>query len=242
MMEFVIDFALVRAVIQAEIHAALSVVQTPGQGALPAYQQSIVRHEQRLAQAEDAASLACHAGCAWCCHFSVDVRAVEAINMAEYVQREFSADEQRQLWVTLQNNAQALRAMDELQRMRSNLPCPFLQQGQCRIYAVRPQTCRNYHATDAAGCQQSYEQPDNDDIAPEFAPVTYQVGAAHVEAFAKVLQEAGYDALAYEINAAMLEALTNLAAARQRLENKLPVFPNLEATEVPMEFVNDDAQ
>jgi Fe-S-cluster containining protein len=72
---------------------------------------------------------------------------------------------------------------------------PILNEGRCTVYAARPQSCRNYHATDVAGCRQSYEEPENLDIDPDFAPGVYQAGGAHVEAVSTAMREAGYDVM-----------------------------------------------
>lgn len=237
-MEFIIDFVTVRRIVTQE--TAQAQTEIAALGPLSAYQRSLQRHDQRLSEAADADTLACKAGCAWCCHFSVDVRPVEALNILEFMRATFSAAEQQQLRTEIEANSRVLGPLDEMQRMQQTIKCAFLADGRCSIYPARPQTCRNYHATNAAGCQQSYEQPDNFDIAPEYAPLVYQSGAAHVDAFSKALQEAGYDIAAYELNSALTEALAQPDAIRQRFAEKLPVFLAAEGTEVPMEFIDVD--
>ena len=237
-MEFTIDFNLVRKILADE--AWQTKLDLGARGPIAAYRLSLQRHDQRLASADDANTLACKPGCAWCCHFSVDVRPVEVFNIVEHVQQHFSPEQLQQLQEKVERNAELFSDMDELQRMRQNTPCPFLIDSRCSIYAARPQTCRNYHATNVAGCKQSYEQPDNEDIAPDYAPLVYQSGAAHVDAFSQVMQEAGYDIAAYELNSALANVWADPVATRQRFENRAPVFPDLEGTEVPQEFVDLD--
>jgi Fe-S-cluster containining protein len=237
-MEFAIDFAAVRKIIADEGREAQGDIAELG--VLPAYQRSLQRHDARLANAADASTLACKEGCSWCCHFSVDVRPVEVFNILEFMQTEFSVVEQQRLRTEIEANALVLSQLDEMQRMLHNIKCPFLSDGRCNIYAARPQTCRNYHATSSVGCQKSYEEPDNFDIAPEYAPLVYQSGAAHVDAFSKVVQDAGYDIAAYELNSALSAALAQPNVVRQRFDAKLPVFIGIEATEVPQEFLELD--
>jgi Fe-S-cluster containining protein len=119
--------------------------------------------------------------------------------------------------------------------MKRNVKCPFLSGGRCTIYAARPQSCRNYHATDVAGCQQSFEDPDNEDIDPDFAPWVYQAGTAHVDAFSTAMRDAGYDVRAYELNCALDAARSDLAA-RERFESRLRPFTSLSGEDVPVEF------
>ncbi len=95
---------------------------------------------------------------------------------------------------------------------------------------------RNYHATNAAGCQQSFEHPDDLDIDPDFAPFVYQAGGAHVEAFGTALRAAGFDVEVYELNAAFDAALSD-PAARERFEARLPPLYDAECGyEVPEQF------
>lgn len=237
-MEFTIDLATVRKILEEESWVARQDVAV--YGPMRAYQQSMPRHDERLAQAADAGTLACKPGCSWCCHFSVDVRAAEALTIAEFVEREFSLREKLQLKAELTTNARKLSGMDDVERARHNVKCPFLNEGMCRIYAVRPQTCRNYHATDATGCKQAFEQPDNDDIAPEFAPLVYQSGGAHVDAFSAAMSEAGYDIAAYEMNAALLQAMNSPKEVTDRFLSHRNAFVDIPGTEVPMEFIDLD--
>lgn len=236
-MEITVDFVAARALIARE--AAQAGTEIAELGPLPAYRRSVQRHDERLASAGDANALACQQGCSWCCHFSVDVRPVEVLNILEFVEQHCSAEELQRLGNEVQRNSRGLRHLNELERMRVNMRCPFLIEDRCGIYAARPQTCRNYHATDAAGCKQSFEEPDNFEIAPDFAPLVYQAGGAHVEAFSKAMRAAGYDTDAYELNAALAAAMPNAAAVRERFETRQKMFAAIEGIEVPSEFEDD---
>jgi Fe-S-cluster containining protein len=234
--EFTIDLAAVRKILQEENWAARQDVTAFGP--MRAYAQSVPRHDERLVQANDIDTLACKPGCSWCCHFSVDVRAYEALNIVDYVEREFSLRDKLQLKSELATNARILARFDEVERAHRNIKCPFLSDGMCRIYPVRPQTCRNYHATDVTGCKQSFEHPDNDDIPPDYAPGVYQAGGAHVEAFSAAVSEAGYDAAAYEMNAALLKTLGAPEDVMKRFLSHRNAFENLAGVEVPFEFID----
>lgn len=204
-------------------------------GVVRAYESSRQRHDARIASAPDVGTLACRAGCTWCCHFSVDVRAVEVFSILDFVERSLPTDEKARIYSEVRANSAALKDMDEMERMRHNVKCPFLSAGRCSIYEARPQTCRNYHATDVAGCQQSFEDPDNLEIDPEFAPMVYQAGGAHVDAFTRAMRDAGYDTNVYEMNSALDTALSE-PDARKRFEQKRQPFKKLAGDVVPGEF------
>ncbi len=204
-------------------------------GVLRAFENSRARHDSRIASAPDIGTLACGAGCSWCCYFSVDVRAVEVFGILDFVERTFAPEDKARVYSEVRANSAMLRNLDEEERMTRNVKCPFLSAGRCSIYEARPQTCRNYHATNAAGCQQSYEDPGNLEIDPDFAPYVYQAGGAHVEAFSTAMHDAGYDVNVYELNSAIDAALSE-PAARERFEARLPPFTTLSGDEVPPQF------
>lgn len=232
-MEISLDLAFIRRILGAEATQARAEIEQLG--VFRAFANSQQRHAERIASAPDVGTLACRAGCAWCCHFSVDVRAVEVFGILDFVERTFSAEEKARVYAAIRANSAALGNLDEVERMRRNVDCAFLREGRCSIYSVRPQTCRNYHATNAAGCQQSYEDPDNLDIDPEFAPLVFQAGGAHVDAITAAMRDAGYDTNVYEMNSALDAALSE-PGARERFEAKLSPFTRVSGDEVAPEF------
>lgn len=100
-------------------------------------------------------------------------------------------EEKARVYAEVRTNSVALRKLGEGDRVTRNVKCPFLNEGRCAIYETRPESCRNYHATNVAGCQQSYEEPENLDIDSDFAPGLYQAGGAHVEAVSTAMCDAG---------------------------------------------------
>ena len=232
-MEISLDVSFVRSILSQEQRRAGEEIENTG--VLRAYEASRQRHDAHIASAPDSSTLACRAGCTWCCHFSVDVRAVEVFAILDHVERTLPAEQKARIYSEVRANSVTLANLDEIERMRRNVKCPFLDAGRCTIYQARPQTCRNYHATDVAGCQRSYEDPDDLDIDPEFAPLVYQAGGAHVDAFTAAMRDAGYDANVYELNCALNAALSE-PEARQRFESKQAPFVSLSGDDVPAEF------
>ena len=232
-MEITLDEPLVHSIVADEMQQAGAEIDRLGPVA--AYESSRRRHDARLSAAPDAHTLACRNGCFWCCYFTVDVRAVEVFGILDFMARELSSDEQARVLREIEANAAQLKNVSELERMKRNVKCPFLAAGRCTIYEARPQTCRNYHATDATGCRISYEQPENTEIDPDFAPLVYQIGGAHVDAFCTSLQLRGYDTTAYELSAALAAAIAD-PHARSRFESKQKPFLTLTGSEVPTEF------
>lgn len=235
-MEIEIDLEALRELTAREYEQACADIAAFGP--VQALERSSARHDATLAAAPDAPLLACKAGCFWCCYYSVDVRPVEVLRIVAAL-RALPAAEQARIATEVRANTALLERLDEEERARRNIKCPFLAGGRCVIYAARPQTCRNYHATDAGGCQRSYQEPDNLEIDPEFAPLVYQRGRAHVDAFSKAMGGAGYDTRAYELNAALDVVLRNGADAHERFERGEHAFAQLPGIEVPPEFLDE---
>jgi Fe-S-cluster containining protein len=236
-MEFTIDLSLVRRILQKERTQVRNEIQNIG--VLAAFERSQERHDVQIAAAPDIGELACRAGCTWCCYFTVDVRAAEVFIILDYIGKTFTTADKERVYAELRANSELLNSLDEAERVTRNLKCPFLADGRCSVYAVRPQSCRNYHATDVAGCQLSFEQPENLDIDPDFAPGVYQSGAAHVEAVSGALEQAGYDVRVYELNGAFSAALSD-ADGRSRFVGGQQPFRGVSGQQVDAEF--DDLQ
>lgn len=232
-MEFTLDVALVREILRRE--RALATDEIGTDGPVAALGRASLRHEARIGDAPDVATLACQPGCAWCCYFTVDVRPVEVFAILDHVERSLTANEQARVYAEIRETSARVRAFGNEARFTQNIKCPFLHDGRCVIYAARPQSCRNYHATSVAGCRQSFEAPEDLAIDPEFAPGVYQAGSAHVEAFTAAMRERGYDVDAYELSTAFDSALS-LPGARERFEARLRPFPGLDGDVVTPEF------
>jgi Fe-S-cluster containining protein len=232
-MEFTLDFPLIRGILDQE--SARTRLDLRDLGVLPALQKSQERHDARIAGAADVGTLACRAGCTWCCYFTVDVRAAEVFQILDVVEQSFTAQDRARVHAEVRANSKTLRNGTEGGRVARNLKCPFLNEARCTIYESRPQSCRNYHATNVAGCEKSYAEPENLDIDPDFAPGVYQVGAAHVEAVSTAMRAERYDVSAFELNGALDAALSE-PGARARFEAGLNPFLSLIGEEVPDEF------
>ena len=232
-MEFTLDLPFIRDILKQEHARARDEIRYLG--VLRALESSQQRHDARIAAAPDVGTLACRAGCTWCCYFTVDVRAAEVFTILDFVEQSFTPEEKARVYAEVRANSVALRKLGEGERVTRNIKCPFLNEARCTIYKARPQSCRNYHATNVAGCLQSYEEPENLDIDPDFAPGVYQAGGAHVEAVSTAIRDAGYDVNAYELNCALDAALSE-PGAREHFYSRLKPFTGLSGEEVPAEF------
>lgn len=169
------------------------------------------------------ASVACRAGCGTCCHNDVAVQAHEVLIAAEHIQKTLPPAELENLIARAAAHRAAYAAKRDLPAgQRPQTPCVLLRDGSCSIYEERPEICRAYHSNNLAGCINNlavgYEQVDVkiEGLRGRMFAVMLGIDAA--------IEEAGFDAHAYDFGSALHEALTNsLCAIRwQRREAAFP--------------------
>jgi len=167
--------------------------------------------------------LACKVGCSYCCHYKVGARAEEVFQIVDYVRTKFSAPRVQRLQEDAARNAATLRSKTNEEQLAANLPCPLLDNGLCSVYPVRPANCRTFHATDVAGCKQSFEEPENLTISPSLVPGLQHTGAAHLKGLRQAFADAGYDGSTYELNAALAAVLSD-GTPKRRFEKGKKAF------------------
>ena len=105
--------------------------------------------DQVMARAEKAGTgFACKAGCAHCCHVRVHALEPEVFRIVQSVK---SLPDAMLAALTERLRLHA-RAAQGLTLQNHRLPCPFLEDNRCSIYALRPAVCRKAHSLDVAKC------------------------------------------------------------------------------------------
>jgi Fe-S-cluster containining protein len=92
--------------------------------------------------------ITCKKGCSACCYMMTTILAGEGLLLA----REVSS---RLDWrYRLRRLASAARAnrrvVDRATYLQSQIPCPFLEKGECSVYRQRPAACRYYYVVSPA--------------------------------------------------------------------------------------------
>src|SRR5438132_13708772 len=114
-MEISLDLDFIRGVVSQEYERARGEIR--GAGVRRAFENWQRRHVARIASAPDVSTLACRAGCTWCCYFSVDVRAVEVFSILDFVERTFTIEEKARVYAEVRVNGAALKNLGEGERM-----------------------------------------------------------------------------------------------------------------------------
>jgi Fe-S-cluster containining protein len=160
---------------------------------------------QHLPQA--GASLACRAGCNFCCHLQVRVLPHEAIALFRYLQSRMSAATADRVRMKIRQYAQSPEVSGDAVVRR---PCAFLIDGECAAYEARPSACAAYHSVSRQRCEQSFHDPSlpSGTVALEALMV---VALALEEGVNVALQTQGLSHTPIELHTAVAALLANPA-------------------------------
>jgi len=103
--------------------------------------------------------LDCKPGCHYCCFNLPMVTPPEALLIGHHIDQTFTDQQKQTLNTRIQKILKKIagKPSDEIFMMRHELPCIFLEESMCLIYAVRPVVCRTCSSTSAAHCKIIFE-------------------------------------------------------------------------------------
>ncbi|MBS1212473.1 MAG: hypothetical protein H6R26_1089 [Proteobacteria bacterium] len=184
-------------------------------------------------QAEGMPPLACHKGCATCCTLRVTATAPEVLMIARYVR--WSADKLKALNIDLAERIfstdEKTRGLDEQQRVALRLRCPYIHNGACLIYQVRPLACRGHASYDVRACAEAASGRSSE--IPYSAP-HMTVRSLVQNAMQSALRDAGLAFGLYELNHAVSIALRGETCCQAWLEGE-DVFAPAAVIEISAE-------
>jgi len=141
---------------------------------------------------------ACGPGCAACCTVNVGTLAVEGAAVAAYLRRQLGPDGAPAAARSLLEFHDRVRWLDDAERIRARLTCPFLDEGRaCTIHPVRPLACRSVSSLDAADCRRAIEERGDEDGEGG--------GAVRMDLVQREVHEAALGALAHALAARGLD-------------------------------------
>jgi hypothetical protein len=147
--------------------------------------------------------VACKAGCYYCCDVYVSAQAPRIFAIADWLRAnspELDAEIAR-----LAAADAAIRGQDVDARAAASLPCPFLDEGKCGIYPVRPAACRGLFSLSVEACVAG-ARGESDEIPTP--PHIHQLRGAYEQALSAVLYHWRLPAAHYELTHGVLVALT----------------------------------
>jgi uncharacterized protein len=173
-------------------------------------------------------ALACQRGCNHCCHVPVSTSAPTVLRIAAALGGLSEAERASAL--------ARVAALDEKTHglpwspsHRPPLPCAFLVDGACSIYAVRPFVCRAWNSVDAETCRTFVRE---EGVELRFDSFQRAVFGGVEKGMHAALRACGLDTADLELTAAMRVALENADACERWLAGQ-PVFAGCEAKRVP---------
>ena len=154
------------------------------------------------------ATVACRAGCDFCCSVPVHVQAHEVFLAAEYIQVNFSPLDLAGVIEQTSAHRNRLSGLHLDERGRLREPCALLRESCCSIYEDRPEACRSHHTSNAEICRDDLTLPD---VAIEkvYIPALRSRMYAVMLGLDAAIESAGFDDRAYDFGSALHEALTN---------------------------------
>lgn len=159
-------------------------------------------------QAQGQPDIACHKGCATCCTIRVVATAPEVLMAARYIRhtKPAFAKQHIDLLQRLNEADTATRNLAELERVALRRRCPFISQGVCVIYPVRPLACRGHASHDKKACVDA--AASRLDSIP-FSMPHMMVRSLVQNAMQSALRNSGLAWAVYELNHALVIALSD---------------------------------
>jgi Fe-S-cluster containining protein len=161
----------------------------------------------------DGVSLACRAGCNFCCHLRVMVLPHEAIALFRYLQSRMPvaiAEQVREKLLEYTRPLAASSASAAPSAPVSPRACAFLVGGECAAYEARPSACAAYHSLSKERCEQSLQNPSLP-AAIEMLQALQVVATALEEGVDAGLQTQGLSNVPAELHTAVAALLANPA-------------------------------
>jgi Fe-S-cluster containining protein len=178
-------------------------------------------------------ALACGKGCEICCTLRVTATAPEILVLERYIR--LTADRMKSVGVDLVERIaeadQATRGLDEPQRVKLKSLCPFIAEGICVIYPVRPLACRAHTSYDLRACIDAAEGRRSE--VPVSEPHGF-VRSLVQNAMQSALRDAGLAWASYELNYALQIALGDPNCREAWMEGQAVFAPAL-AIEISLE-------
>lgn len=150
---------------------------------------------------EEGEQISCKAGCDHCCHLLVEVSWAEAYELAAWIEQRESEDdkayflnsvatmaaEAREVFSRKKSGRRFMKPLHSDDDMKDWMydvwfyekkrPCPFLKEGLCAAYEVRPSPCRLHLVTsDPELCRYDTASEDDTDVPESIEEIKEELG------------------------------------------------------------------
>jgi hypothetical protein len=173
--------------------------------------------DDAFAVAKDAgASVACEAGCDFCCHLRVSVFAHEAVALAHHLRTRLAADDAAAAERRIMENAARIDGMTVAQHYAARMPCALLVDGRCCAYEARPSACAAHHSLSRARCEHAFAHPEHHGTPKNSRPASLELqtlGDALIGATQSALEDSGRPATRNELHRSLRDLIEGRDAA-----------------------------
>jgi Fe-S-cluster containining protein len=136
----------------------------PSEEAFAVLMDLVERRVETALTVREGARPACGPGCSACCMLNVGTLPVEGAAVAAYLRRKLGPEGAQQKARSLLAFHERVRWLDDGERIRERLSCPFLDGAStCSIHPVRPLACRSITSLDPADCRRAMAGRGDDD-------------------------------------------------------------------------------
>ncbi len=152
---------------------------------------------------EEGIVLSCKPGCCHCCRYHILTNIAEAHTLAQYIRREFSADQLNDLrrrtqqwheWDNSKPGRHPSSNIDEQANLSSHdHSCPLDVNGVCGAYPVRPVVCRTHFVCSLPPACRTVNDPESREDAPVMLRSVVTVVSPFVAAIQDHIENRGLD-------------------------------------------------
>lgn len=166
--------------------------------------------------ASGALTIACAAGCSYCCHVHADATVPELLAITRHLEATWSEPARRALHERLALHVARVEHLSDEARWAAKIPCALLDDaGRCSIHAARPLRCRAFNARSVEPCREAFG--GSLDATPARIPRLDRAHDAAEAGYDAALIDAGLDATAHRLEVGLLLALDDPGAGARWL-------------------------
>ena len=155
----------------------------------------------------------CKKGCAWCCSQAVLISTHELMYLFAWMENNLTPAGIEKIRKRAEDKNKLTAGMNAMEFLHFVHPCPFLEEGVCQIYPVRPMACRIYLSSDENSCIQQYDQPDDPGVMARLYEFPLRAGRLLNEGIRKSLAETGVVTSEWLLESMLVQVFEN----RERL-------------------------
>lgn len=152
--------------------------------------------------------LGCSQGCSHCCYQRVTVAPHEVFVVTDYIERRFLPDERQKLNSRLDGHLDMVKNLSKEERDNRKVACPFLVNGKCSIYPVRPIVCHGMHSLCSSSCEKHFSNKSGP-FKPSASPVLFELWEKMGFLADQSYRRADYDLSEHDFPFAVRSALSN---------------------------------